>query len=284
MFDDIVSDLLETIIGVIMDCSGTSPEMLKISDNTLSLIRPLWNELCLFGLGLSLIYFIIELNKIYAFEGRDMNMKSMLKPFLKLGFAVVALSCGARVINVFLEWHNSFIDTIDASLSGYMADPSFTTSSGAVIAPATIAEQMVDDMGFGTKIASLLFLPIAWCISAVLIFIWNFKAYGYQFEMLYRVGITPVALADIYSGQNANAIRWLKGFIGLALYGIAFVVIPRLGVLVSVDQFRASVDMLGGGDLGLFAMLSAIIGLLIVPIAELGVMGTIKQLCKEAMQ
>lgn len=285
MFDDFVTGIVEGVIGLIMEASGTSPDLLKISDGVLALVRPLWAELCLFGIGLTLVFFIIELNKIYAFEGRDMNFKSMLKPFLKLGFAIVALSLGANIITTFLDWHNGFIDTINTRLNAYTMIPSYVASDGTLVMPTTIAGEIVAEMGLGTKIASILPLIIAWIVSAVMKFIWDFKAYGYQFELLYRVGITPVALADIYSGQNANAVKWLKGFIGLALYGVSFIVIPRLGVAVSVEQFRKSIDALTSGSaMGLFTMLLAFVGMLIVPIAELAIMGTIKQVCKEALQ
>lgn len=286
MFDEILANALEMVLDMVMSVSGIAPGLLKISNEALEVINPIWSELCILGLGLTIVFFIIELNKIYAFEGHDMNMKSLIKPFLKLGCAVIALIFGARIIGVFLGWHNSFIDLIDGSLRVYHPYMDFQDPSGNRITPAVLATDMIENMGLGTKFVAIFLLCIAWFVSAVVSFIWDFKAYGYQFELLYRVGITPLALADIYSGQNANAIKWMKGFLGLALYGISFIVIPRLGVIISVDQLQNAVTNLTqtGGAVNVLAIVSSIIGILIIPIAELGIMGTVKQVCKEVLQ
>lgn len=273
--EEIIENMITFLLQLAINNQGVQPEVLVISDTAIALMRPLWNALSLVGFGLTIVFFIVEINKIYAFEGRDMNIKSFLKPFIKLAFALFVLSKGAEVISTFLNWHNSFVNLIDTAFSaGDLGDMDGNT----------LTEDLINSMSTVAKVVSIIFLCPMFTFGLIMSLVWTFKGYGYQFEMLYRVGITPIALADIYSGVNANAVKWLKGFFGLTLYGVSFMAIPRLGTIVMIDQFTKSIEALCDGSVAsIIPLITTLCGVLLVPVAELGVLGTIKQMCKEAI-
>lgn len=273
--DEIINKMVTFLLELAINNQGVQPESLHISETAIVLIRPLWSELSLVGFGLTIVFFVVEINKIYAFEGRDMNIKSFLKPFLKFAVALYALSNATEIISTFLNWHNSFVTFVDGAFSaGDLGD----------LDGNSVAQDLLDSMSTVTKIISVFFLCPTFSFGLIMSLVWTYKAYGYQFELIYRVGITPIALADIYSGMNANAIKWLKGFFGLALYGVSFMAIPRLGTIIMIDQFTKSLDALMDGSVAsIIPLITTLLGALLVPVAELGVLSTIKQMCKEAI-
>jgi hypothetical protein len=157
----------------------------------------------------------------------------------------------------------------------------FGTSGGTGLDASTVAGQLVDSMGFWTQIFACLLFMLAWVVATIVQLIWNYKALTYQLELLFKVGITPVALTDIY-GNSQNAIKWLKSLLGFVLYGASFMVIPKIGMVVAGSHFTNAINSFSS-DPNLFNVVSGVIAILIVPIAELGVMGSVKQLCKEVL-
>ena len=69
------------------------------------------------------------------------------------------------------------------------------------------------NMDIISKVIAALPLLICWGITLALQIVWIYKAIAYKLEVVWRVGITPIALADVYSGQQSHALRYLKNFL-----------------------------------------------------------------------
>lgn len=273
---DFVKDFAEMMLSVCMDLSGVSPTLLCVDASVVQAINPFWNALCIFAVGLSIVYFLIEMNKKYLFEAKDMNIKSMFLPFLKLGLSIGVLSMGADLVSSILGFHNAFITKIDNDMVYSMTASPMT---GGEI--STVAGKLVDSMGFWTQIFACLLFMFGWIIGAIVQLVWNYKALTYQLELLLKVGVTPVALADVYSNSQ-GAIKWIKSLLAFVLYGASFMVVPKIGMIVASGQFTSAINGFSS-DPNIFNVFSGIIAIIIIPIAELGVMGSVKQLCKEVL-
>lgn len=272
--DDVINGLLDALIngGVGTDAIA---ESLEFKASTMSIVNSIWGYFVIFGIGMTLVYFLMEMNSRYALDGRDMNFKTFFAPFLKLMIAIAVLSQGAKIVGWLMDFHNGFIDYSAANFDFASADVEADTDSG-LLGIDIQGNGFIGGLAFFGKVILMIPLLLMWIVQLVLSLVWQYKAIGFKIEYLFRVAITPIALSDVYSGQNANAVRWLKGFIALSLYGMAFIVIPRIGGSLAVSGLS--------NPSSIWEFLKSIAEMiLIIPIAELGVLSAVKQLTKEVM-
>ena len=259
-------------------------------------IKNAWNYLALIGVGMTLIYFLIEMNQKLAIEGsQNMTMKSLMAPFLKLMIAIVILCNGSKITMGLLSINDTFVahfngTTISSSSSSTPSTPSTSTTStstdpdtaGMDASSAEVYVKMRDamaDLGMVQAVIFCLILLLAYLVSLVLMLVWMYKAVSYKLEVLFRVAITPIALADVYSGSHSNAFRWLKGFLALALYAVAIIILPKIATLLGASLLTTGL----GSGAGLWDLTRALFTLFVAPFAALGVASTVKQMCKEAL-
>lgn len=295
---DILNEITAIALGTAISTASAPTSALRVSQATIDFSNILWEYLSLLGVCLTIVFFIVELNKVYAFERNDMTIKSVFLPFLKLMIAIVVLSQASTVVGAYLGWHNKFVEwgesniTASTIVTSTVTDTDTTaeklskstnvTINGVTYNTNTIAENLANGMNFWGKIIMILVSVISLLVSFVLQFVWIYKGYVFQFELLFRIAITPVALADVYSGHNANAFRWLKGFIALSLYAIAFVFIPRVSlVIASGTLITAMNDISTSPTIPVYIV--SIFSFIIAPIASIGVLSTAKELSKEVI-
>ena len=152
---------------------------------------------------------------------------------------------------------------------------------------------MTDGMGFFLAIALILPAFCMYLVTVVCSIVWKYKALTYKIEVLYRMGISPIALADVYSGQNAQGVRWLKAMLGLGLYAASFIIVVKLGNAIALQEFADSIlkyfgDLKSGAAMDesaktVWGMIGNLAGMLVIPIAELGVISAIRSAIKEAL-
>ncbi len=283
-----MEDFFANFMIAIFGTSHIDAGWLKFSDDTaLTYVRGIWAYVGMFGMALTLVYFIIEMNTKLALEGaNNMTMKSFMSPFLKLGFAVAILYNGGHIVGALMNTNNAMVDKADKILmdSSYSGDPVDTDGDGVPDTSQNAYDKMVEafkDFNIFEKVIIILVVILVYLVALVLQLVWVYKAMLYKLEFLWKVGSTPFALADIYSGNHSNAIRWLKGFLGLSIYAMAIIMMPALATALSVDTSSIAPDPTATIDI--WGLLKTLLVSLLAPFAALGVMGTIKQVCKEAL-
>lgn len=279
-----MSDFLIGLFEAIISTTTIDSKWLKFgagsAGNTvvMAFINNLWHYLFLAAVGVTLVYFLIEINQRLAVEGMgNMNLKTFFAPFIKLMIAIAVLSQGAKIVGWLLSMNDTLVNYAgsDALLS--------IPTGGTPDVDTTFHDTMVaalEDFGLIESIAVVVIMIPCYVISLVLQLVWMYKAVTYKLEVLYRTAVTPFALADVYSGQHSNALRWLKGFIALALYAMAIIIIPKIGTLLTS---ALTIDAFTGTDISFWDLMGALFSTFVMPFACLGVMGTIKQLTKEVM-
>lgn len=263
--------MLVEMIDAMANTVTIDPNNLKFSGDTttLAFVNSIWSLFALLGVGLSIIYFLIEMNRKLALEGHDLSIKSAFAPFLKLMIAIVVLSKAPDIVGWIMGWGDKLIDEVNSIIS---AD---TELGGGAYDDI---KKEVESLGLIDSVLIFLPLLIAWIVSMVCSLIWWYKTISYKIEVYFRVAISPVAYADIYSGQNSTAIRWTKGWIGTMLYGMAFLVIPNIVTRLVADMSISFVT-----DSTLWGLVKSVFYALIAPIAALGTLSVAKQLTKEVI-
>lgn len=291
MLTDILKSLFDLIINTIFGTGGCSAEDLQFSIAFNGMIADMCNYLGVIGIGMSIIYFLIEMNRRYAFEGNDLNFKTMLAPLLKLVCTVLVFRKAPTIVKLFLQMYNSIVAKADSLGTSYGDAAAvlnlFDGKDGAgdatgIEAMLNVIFNLLNGFGLWELIIIVLFALLFWLISLVLKLVWKYKAIQLKLEILWKIVITPAAMTDVYSGQNASSIRWIKGFVSLALYGAALILIPHLGGTLVISAL-SDIDFTENGIKLLMNILAYMAQCLAVPFAELGVLGAVKQLCKEAL-
>jgi len=265
-----------------------SPDSLKFAESGTmnTIINDAWGFLFLVGLSFTLVHFLIELNMKFAMEGSNVTMKTFIAPFAKLTLAVGILSNGGTIMNQVLGANNAFIDAAANNFAATAPDDDGGDDGGD---DAEFGENQplydafkdnFKSFGMVQQIIIIIFMALVWIITLVMGVVWYYKALMYKLELVYRLCITPVAFADVYSGNNTNAIRWIKGTFALGLYAGAILLVPKLGNMISVTGL-GTIEITDA--LSVWELFKQLVTLLVMPFACLGVMSTIKQVCKEVV-
>lgn len=324
MFNEAMGKVFGWVLAFLISFGGAGAENLKISTTDGSAIAvvvdKMWDYFEIIGIGMTLVYFLLELNQRYALEGRDVTIKTFAVPFLKLLVAIAILFNSGKIIGWIFTWGNASYNAAAGFVGAEAQSAAVNSLSSALSAGDTITEadialvknafgnssaatNMVEVAGvfenlfggpfagvkLGASVVLLLMGVLMFLINLILSVVWTYKALAYKLEVLYRVGLTPIAMADIYSGHNSGAIRWIKGCIGLVLYGMSFVILPKLANVLAISQLTETLkglfSLVAGDSWDLSVIIDWIVRLgacIAAPFAALGCLSAIRQLIKEA--
>ncbi len=286
--------------------SGMHTDILKIKNELTSttfsmntsttMVSGLFNATQALAMGLAIIYFCYEANSKWAFEGADISPKSLAAPFLKLIMAVI-------LIENCQKWLDSVWTTFTGILGGKdfnLSSEQFAIGTPEVANTTVLAENMVKGMGTLELVGFLIIALIGWLIITIVSLLFKYKILLFKIELAFRIGISPLAVSDAYNGMGSNSVRWFKGMLGFILYGVAFVAVPALAATMIKDmQFNGQTikdstkeifDALATKETakakiqekGVLGMYSMLLPAILTPIASLGVLGAIQQVCREA--
>jgi len=263
-----LNNLINNVIEAMTNSSSIDVRWLLFEDNSLFLfIDQIWDYVFIIGLGMTLIYFLLEVNQKLALEGRDLTMKSFFAPFLKLLIAVAVMANGAKIVSWLLTFNNAFVSYVDSNLT-------------LSISPndSDVYDAMRDallNMDIISKVIAALPLLLCWGITLALQIVWIYKAIAYKLEVVWRVGITPIAMADVYSGQQSHALRYLKNFLVLGIYAASMIILPRIANTLVLNT-TVTVN-------NLFDIFAAFAQMIMAPFAALGALSLAKTAAKEAL-
>lgn len=264
-----MKEILEGLWSAAASALGTidMAGKMRITSVEIGLVNSFWALIRIVGLGLTVIFFLMEMNRAWLYEGREMNARTFITPFFKLAVAVGVLSVSGRLVTWILQGCNSLI---------YQADRivlSDTVSTDPTTSPFGNSVNLWQFISF--IIPVLLFVLISYIIS----FVFLYKALVFKLEFMLRLCATPIAFADIYSGQNSLAVRWAKGLFAMGLYGALLILIPKIGA-VYLGGIMAEYQVDG---IGIGIILRSACAAIVVPIAEIGAMGVARTVSKEAL-
>lgn len=279
-----MEDIIIGMLDAVMDLGTLDASSLMFGSGrpaAMNILRPIWNYLALVGIGLSLIYFLLEMNQKLALEGRDLNLKSFFSPFLKLMVSIAVLANGSTIVSMLLSLNDNFISAANNAL---ITNPAGAYDNGGQSAIDGM-KQIIEDGGLLFQLGILVPVFGMYVISMVLCLVWWFKALTYKIEVLFRVSITPLGLCDVYSGQNSNAIRYLKGFLVLGVYAGSMILLPRISTMLAVEAFADASEAIKNGSLtGIWDLIKALLQVMFVaPFAALSCANLARTAAKEAL-
>ena len=299
-----ISYLLATI-GKMVDGDNLKLSLVKkgssywLTGTSGTIVGSIWDAFMFLGICLSVVYFILEINRTWVFEAQNMTYKTVLTPIIKLGISLSVLSKGEWLIGWILQLYNSAISTFaDAVATQDTMLNLVTTEDEGVKA----IKESFSGWGLFFMLMLLLILLLVSVINVVLKVVWWYKCILVKLELLVRIMVTPVAIGDIYQGRNSNMVRWLKGFLALGLYAGCMIVLPILSASIAMDMFKdnmtsgflqfvvgedgiapSGIKIVATAGLDFFGYIRAMAGIMVSPFVALGAVSIAKQLTKEAL-
>ena len=244
------------------------------TNTTLGTFQTIYKNFAQLGMMLLLVYFLINMNKTMLMQGNDFGFKTMYVPFFKLAIGYAVIWKGGTIIGTFLGMYNGIIGWATV---GNGSNEEQTLYSGVY---QTFHDALAD-MGILETLPLVIITVIVMLTSALASLIMCYQAVSIKLEMLLRAIFAPVSLGDIFNGENSNAIRYLKKMIALILSGAGIILIVKIGTALNLEMLG---DMLENADgETLLNDFRAMIQLILIPLAEAGMCGTVKQICNDAV-
>lgn len=277
---DILVELVELIFGVVGEACAPNVNDFKMADiwdvstATGSFVQVMYDAIKIIGIGLTIVYFLLEINQKLALEGRDMTMKTFLAPFLKFMIAFAAIEQSGKIVGWIIGFGDSLLNTISNVITGgtsIFESESWTQSMADVIT-------LVSPAGFFAALLLCVVGLLALLVGTILKLVWWYKSILYRVELLARVSYLPIAVSDVYNGSHSNCIRYIKGFLVHVIWGASMIGLPNLVMSIAFANFEVAIE-----DGQVFSAIGAILSLLVVPFAAIAVTSTIKQVVKEAV-
>ena len=263
-----MNSMLQSMLEFLGAVLSIDASQITFTQSDVDIVTKVWDYFALAGIGLTLVFFLIEMNQKWALEGGDMTFKSFFAPFLKLLIAVGVMSQGGKIISYILMIGNAWAtDLSNKIVVGNKNEVDVSSLSNAM-----------NSLGLLEFIVLLSPMLLVFICGIVIRLIWGYKAVLYKMEVLMRVSISPIAFADLYSGHNSNAIRWLKGFLALVLYGAMLTILPKLGMSMGITGVSMGVD-----TANIWSMLMGVASFLVAPFAALSCASVVKQATREAL-
>lgn len=266
---EVFMGLAKTLIDMVIKASQPDANLFYLTKNmeewnllTSGVVSTIYDFLRIIGMGLTIIYFLIEMNQKLALEGRDLNIKSAFAPFLKLMIAIAAIQYSGKIVGWILRLNDLFI--------GKVAVTEEVDTKGFEQAIRSSAESG----GFFLLAFAMLPLLIMMVVSIVVKLVWMYKAVMYKLELLFKLALLPIAVSDVYQGANSSAIKYLKGFLVLGIVGASCVALPGLAINIALAKVAT-------GDV--WTAIAGLGQLLVAPFAAIAGTSVAKQLAKEAL-
>lgn len=276
---DFIGNIIDWVIEELLK-TGCDTSYVKLGniDNLETIVNTMWGYIQTFAIGLTIIFFLLEINRHWVFEGNDMTIKTLVAPFIKLLAAIAFIGFSGRLFGAICGINDSFVEWADSEFTSIL-----TADLTSGLEGTSVGDIVNNKVGFLEKVILVLPVLLAYLITIVCNLVFIYKGFLYKVEFIARLMFAPIAMADVYSWQNANAIKYIKGTLALVLYAVCLVVLPKVTMAIAIGDFQNAVDVMKDGNCDVLVIILKLLELCVAPIAAIGITGAAKTLTKEAV-
>ena len=199
------------------------------------------------GIALVTTFFLMYMFDLASKE--QITIESLIKALIQLIISVTLISNLEMIINTIL----SIGDYLLSSFVSNLNDPNMEShKSGAELIDSWLAD------GKDTGVTIWIQCILIWLISKIAMVACYFAIISRTFELGWRVAFAPIAVSNCFEGgMNSPAIKYLKSIAGVAISGVAMLLIMTIGFNVALKLLIANESEGPGGLLlGAAAMLA----------------------------
>lgn len=199
-------------------------KVLTIDNTAFSIAMDIYKFFLPLGIIMLVLYLLMDILNITTNRLRELDIKVFMTVFLKGAIGLVLLKYGPVVIKALIETANTVVQAvIEGKVFGGGAGSTSKDDYYLIIL------EEVTKMGFFGKLglaATSTILYIGQAIPEVAIML---QAVSRKIEIIYRVGMAPISLTDIYNGiSNSKALIYLKRLAVCLLHGALMIMIVKI--------------------------------------------------------
>ena len=226
-------------------------ELIEIDQTTYDIGKSMYSFFMPLGIIMVIIYMLLDLMNISTSHMRDLDTKAIVMPLLKGMIGLALLRYGYWIMGGLVNVANTIAlkiksgEVINVSASSASMDTFYET-----ILTQIGSAGIMESLGF---VMTALILQCTQIIPQILIM---FHAISRKIEIIFRVGIAPISLPDIYNGiSNSKALTFLKRFAVCLLHGPMMIIILKVAFYLQSTHVADIIAENGGQVPGLDVML-----------------------------
>lgn len=241
------------------------------------ILNTIWDMFVPIGITLLCIYFVWAVNRTMMLEGQDFTLKSIGAVLLKFGIGYAFLSQGGRLFSAFFGLNDALIDELVRGFQSISVNGEGTNWYVDKGIRDSLFNQ-VKESGFFETLGIIASCIVMALIGALVSAVIAYQSVSRKIEMLLRAGMAPVALGDMFNGENSNGWRYIKKFLALTLWGVAMLALVKIGVAIQSGYITSA----AASGLGITSFTS-MVNLIVVPLAVAGMCSASKQVCNDVL-
>ncbi len=195
----IIEVLEETINNVI---NKNLKDVLKLSAGEFGVANTIYDIILPLALILLAIYFLVEL--LEKSTSQNFNAEQMISLLIKLAIGVIIVQHIDVVIVAICNITNGILTAINETTTDFLGSLSIET-------------RMNGAQSFFAIVANFIMFFVAYIIAVAMNVLILFHVISVKFEIVARAAFAPLGVADVMSGMNSGAIRYIKSFLSVSL-------------------------------------------------------------------
>ena len=204
-----------------------------------------------FSLILMFTLFFYEQSEEYIGNFGDVSVEKIIRPYLKLILAVFFIFNIQKLLSGFLLLSKVLCESISLSLS-----------SGQITIVDQLKDQLTQEMGFNRGkgllsnvkniipfLSAIIMLAGPYIVAQITNVGMFFVAFRRLLELACLTLFAPFAFFDIYKGANSQALRFIRGYLGICFQAAAIMAVLAVSSIacgVVFQQYFGSIDTTKG--------------------------------------
>ena len=110
-----MEEFINTILRAIFEFDVGSEDLASsmiFSQKEVAFVGQIWDILRIVAVAATIVYFMLEANRVWALEARDLNIKGFMAPFLKLVIALFVIKYSGYLVSLALNFSNSIVGQV----------------------------------------------------------------------------------------------------------------------------------------------------------------------------
>ena len=249
--------------------------LLRVGNSEYHLAYSIYDYFLPLGLIMLVLYFLMDIMTQTTSRVRDFDAKSFFMSFLKAVMGLAMLKYGYWIMGSLVEVSNTITNMVMNGKVVTGEDNQAFDRLYAIVVNAVGGNGVLDNLGLAM---SAVVLQITQIIPEIIIL---FQAISRRIEIIFRVGIAPISMPDVYNGfSGSKAVTYLKRFAVVLLQGPMMIVIIKVAFQLQANHVAAVLDTLDGKHV---PALSLIIEMALYGFAAAGLISSSKTALNDAL-
>lgn len=241
----------------------------------LGLMNTLYDLVVPIGLMLMVIYFLANLTE-KSMTGKDFSPEELTFSILKIVVGGILITHGAQIANFAITAGNYMLDMV----WGLMTAQEGVTTGDLTETNANL-KKAFSELDFIQGLVMIIPGLFIFILRAVAYGLLKLQAYTRIYEIIFRIVIIPIGLADLFSdGMRSSGIRYIKKLVACTINGgmmmLSIYILTILGGS-NVVAFGEST-----GIESLLSFFGALLDSVIIPFTAIGALGLGKTAVNDA--